>query len=148
VPLLEDRLTYIEGRVPSLRGRCDELVQGVALQTSQSGERQVRKGRGFGDANLRISCDHDPFCLDGRPAGAPAFRGKAGRTFWGTGLFGERASAGNGFGILSEQNAEHVLLLLEFAARDPGSSPKRCRRVALLGSRLVRSSNRGFQGLR
>lgn len=56
---LEDWLTYIKGSVPSLRGLSDELVQRVTLQSSQSGERQVRKERGFGDADLRVGSDHD-----------------------------------------------------------------------------------------
>jgi hypothetical protein len=41
------RLTYIEGRVPSLSRGCDELVQGVALEASQSRERQIGKNAAF-----------------------------------------------------------------------------------------------------
>src|SRR5579864_7296316 len=68
-PSLEDGLTYAKGCVPSFRGCCDELVQDVALESSQSSQRQVRKEGGLGDTDLGVSGDHDFLCLaDVRPA--------------------------------------------------------------------------------
>ena len=73
---------------------------------------RLGKNAGFCDADLCVGCDHDLFRLaDVRPA-LQQFRGKAGRNVLGDGLFGKRASAGNGLGIFAEQNAKHVLLLL------------------------------------
>src|SRR5258708_11149418 len=110
---LEDGLTHAEGPGPSLRRLADEVVQGIALQPSQPGERQAWEKRGFGDTDLRVGCDHDLLCLADVRSALQQFRGKAGRNVLGDGLFGQRPSAGNGFGILAEQNTEYVLLLLD-----------------------------------
>ena len=73
---------------------------------------RLGKECGFGDADLRVGCDHDFFRLaDVRPA-LQQFRRESCGNALRDGLFGKRASAGNGLRIFAEQNAEHVLLLL------------------------------------